>query len=103
MVVSSYLIFYMTERMEITVMVMGSIMVAARVLDMIMGFVSGVVVQKLHLKLGQFRTWLLIGPISGVCGAGRFRRCGSDTLHHCDVGLYRSPGAYQRLRCEPVP
>jgi Na+/melibiose symporter-like transporter len=64
----SYLIFYMTEKMEITVLVMGGVMVAARILDMILGLVAGVAVQKLHLKLGQFRTWLLAGPIVVAVG-----------------------------------
>jgi Na+/melibiose symporter-like transporter len=64
-----YLIFYMTERMDITLVVVGSIMVVARVIDMIMSFAAGVLVQKLHLKLGQFRTWLLVGPIVVAIGS----------------------------------
>jgi Na+/melibiose symporter-like transporter len=67
-VAGGYLIFYMTERMDITLIVMGTIMVVARVLDMLLGFVAGVVVQKLRLKLGQFRTWLLVGPIVVAVG-----------------------------------
>jgi probable glucitol transport protein GutA len=66
--ITAYLAFYMTERMEISVILMGSIMVAGRIIDMILSLVIGAVVQKAHPKHGQYRTWLLIGPFMVAFG-----------------------------------
>jgi Na+/melibiose symporter-like transporter len=66
--VTVYLSFYMTERMEISVLLMGSITVAARIIDMITSLLIGVLVQKLRPKHGQYRTWLLYGPFMVAFG-----------------------------------
>jgi Na+/melibiose symporter-like transporter len=67
-VAMGYAVYYMTERLLITVAVMGVVLLVARVIDMVMGVVVGLVVQKVQLKLGQYRAWLIYGPIA--CSIG---------------------------------
>ncbi|AEF86808.1 transporter, major facilitator family [Treponema primitia ZAS-2] len=62
MIAMSYLIFYITDRMLITAVVMGAIMLVARIADGVLGIFTGIIIQKLQLKHGQYRTWLLYGP-----------------------------------------
>lgn len=67
-IAGSYLSFYMTERMLMSAIIMGGVLLATRIADLIIGVLSGVIVQKVCFKHGQFRTWLLYGPI--VVGLG---------------------------------
>jgi Na+/melibiose symporter-like transporter len=62
MIAMSYLIFYITDRMLITAVIMGTLMLVARIADGILGVLSGIIIQKVQLKHGQYRSWLLYGP-----------------------------------------
>jgi Na+/melibiose symporter-like transporter len=62
MLFTMYLIFYITERMLIGVVMMGTIMLLTRVADGIFGVLAGIIVQKTSLKHGQYRSWLLYTP-----------------------------------------
>jgi Na+/melibiose symporter-like transporter len=68
MIAMVYLIFYITDRMLITAVIMGVVMLLARIFDLIIGVLTGVIIQKFSLKHGQFRTWLLYGPFIGAIG-----------------------------------
>jgi Na+/melibiose symporter-like transporter len=59
---TTYTIFYMTERMLIPTVLTGVVLMAARVVDLIVGVAVGAVIQKVSLKHGQYRSWLLYGP-----------------------------------------
>jgi Na+/melibiose symporter-like transporter len=61
-ITSAYLAFYMTERLEISVLLMGSILLVSKVIDLITGMASGAIIQKMHPNLGKYRFWLLISP-----------------------------------------
>jgi Na+/melibiose symporter-like transporter len=63
-----YLIFYITERMLIGVVMMGTIMLLVRIADGIFSVLAGVIVQKTSLKHGQYRSWLLYTPF--IVGIG---------------------------------
>jgi len=67
-IAGSYLVFYMTERMLITATVVGSILLISRIVDLIIGLLSGVIVQKVCFKHGQYRSWLLYGPLAVSIG-----------------------------------
>jgi Na+/melibiose symporter-like transporter len=68
MLFGMYLIFYITERMLIGVVLMGTIMLVTRVADGIFGVLAGIIVQKTSLKHGQYRSWLLYAPF--IVGIG---------------------------------
>jgi Na+/melibiose symporter-like transporter len=68
MLFTMYLIFYITERMLIGVVMMGTIMLLTRIADGVFGVLAGVIVQKISLKHGQYRSWLLYTPF--IVGLG---------------------------------
>jgi Na+/melibiose symporter-like transporter len=68
MLFGQYLLFYITERMLIGVILMGAIMFVLRIADGVFGLLAGVVIQKSSLRHGQYRSWLLYGPI--IIGIG---------------------------------
>ena len=59
---SSYIFFYMTERMLIPVAIVGAVLLAARIFDLVFGVAAGAIIQKISLKHGQYRSWLYYGP-----------------------------------------
>jgi Na+/melibiose symporter-like transporter len=59
---TTYTIFYMTERMLVPTIITGVVLMAARIVDLIVGVVVGAVIQKVSLKHGQYRSWLFYGP-----------------------------------------
>jgi Na+/melibiose symporter-like transporter len=65
----AYIIFYVTERMLMTAVLMGAVMLAVRIFDLIFGVAAGVIIQKVCLKHGQYRTWLAYGPFIYALGA----------------------------------
>ncbi|HZK24926.1 MAG TPA: MFS transporter [Oscillospiraceae bacterium] len=67
-IAGTYLSFYMTERLLLTASAMGVILLVARIVDLIIGFLSGMIVQKTSFKYGQYRSWLIIGPICVAIG-----------------------------------
>jgi Na+/melibiose symporter-like transporter len=66
---TAYIIFYVTERMLMTAVLMGAVMLAVRIFDLIFGVAAGVIIQKVCLKHGQYRTWLAYGPFIYALGA----------------------------------
>lgn len=62
-IAGTYLVFYMTSRMLIAAGVMGTILLLSRIIDLIIGVIAAPVVQKLCFKHGQYRSWLLYGPL----------------------------------------
>jgi Na+/melibiose symporter-like transporter len=66
---TAYIIFYITERMLMTAALMGAVMLAVRVFDLVFGVAAGVIIQKVCLKHGQYRTWLAYGPFAYALGA----------------------------------
>ncbi|MCL1912961.1 MAG: MFS transporter [Eubacteriaceae bacterium] len=61
-IAGSYINFYITERMLISTTMLAVVMSTSRMGDLLLGMVSGGIVQKLQLKKGQYRSWLLYGP-----------------------------------------
>jgi Na+/melibiose symporter-like transporter len=68
MIAGTYLVFYITDRMLITAVVMGALLLVSRIVDLIIGVASGVIIQKFRPRLGQYRHWLLYGPIIVAIG-----------------------------------
>jgi Na+/melibiose symporter-like transporter len=68
-IVGTYLAFYITDRMLITAVVMGALLLVQNVGNLILGLASGIIIQKFRPRLGQYRHWLLYGPIILVVGA----------------------------------
>jgi Na+/melibiose symporter-like transporter len=68
MIAGTFLVFYITDRMLITAVVMGALLLVSRVADLIIGVASGVIIQKFRPRLGQYRHWLLYGPIIVAIG-----------------------------------
>jgi Na+/melibiose symporter-like transporter len=66
--VMTYTIFYMTERMLIPVVITGVVLMAARIVDLIVSVAVGVFIQKVSLKHGQYRSWILYGPFMVSAG-----------------------------------
>lgn len=62
-VINSFVSFYATERLLLTAAMMAGILTASRVCDLVIGTMSGVIVQKVCLRFGQYRSWLLYGPL----------------------------------------
>lgn len=67
-IATTYLVFYMTSRMLIAAAVMGTILLISRIVDLVIGLLAGAVVQKLCFKNGQYRFWLLYGPLAVSVG-----------------------------------
>ena len=67
-IAGQYLTFYMTSRMLITATVMGAVLMTTRIADLIVGILSGVVVQRVQFKPGQYRFWLFWGPLTVSIG-----------------------------------
>ncbi|MCL1912963.1 MAG: MFS transporter [Eubacteriaceae bacterium] len=61
-IAGSYINFYATERMMISTTMTAAALSVARFGDLLLSLVSGVIVQKIQLKRGQYRSWLLYGP-----------------------------------------
>jgi Na+/melibiose symporter-like transporter len=66
---TAYIIFYITERMLMTAVLMGAVMLAVRIFDLVFGVAAGVIIQKVCLKHGQYRSWLAYGPFMYFIGA----------------------------------
>jgi Na+/melibiose symporter-like transporter len=67
-IAGTYLIFYVTEHRLMTAVIMGAVMLAVRIFDLVFGVAAGVIIQKVCLKHGQYRTWLAYGPF--ICALG---------------------------------
>jgi Na+/melibiose symporter-like transporter len=68
MIAGTFLVFYITDRLMITAVIMGGLLLVSRIVDLFIGVASGVIIQKFRPKLGQYRHWLLYGPIIVAIG-----------------------------------
>ena len=62
-VINSFVSFYVTDRMLISATVMALVLTVSRICDLVVGTVAGVIVQKVQFRFGQYRSWLLYGPL----------------------------------------
>jgi Na+/melibiose symporter-like transporter len=67
-IAGSYLNFYLTDRVHLAVATIGVVLLATRIVDLLIGVVAGIIIQKTQLKWGQYRSWLLLGPIAVAIG-----------------------------------
>lgn len=68
-VINSFVSFYVTDRMLISATIMASILAVSRIADLVVGTLAGIVVQKTQFRFGQYRSWLLYGPLLVSCGS----------------------------------
>ena len=61
MLSASYILYYYQDILGVSAVVMGMILMAARIFDAFNDPVMGVIVAKTKTKWGKFRPWLLIG------------------------------------------
>ncbi len=61
--INAYVSFYVTERMLVSAVVMAGVLTVSRILDLVVGTAAGVIVQKVQPRFGQYRSWLLYGPL----------------------------------------
>lgn len=55
-----YLSFYLTEGVGMSAALMGTVLLIARIIDFVIGLISGGVVEKSRMKWGTYRSWLVI-------------------------------------------
>lgn len=66
MLSASYILYYYQDILRVDAIIMGIILMAARVFDAFNDPIMGVVVAKTRTKWGKFRPWLLIGTITNA-------------------------------------
>lgn len=66
MLSASYVLYYFQDIMGVNTIVMGIILLVARVFDAFNDPIMGVIVAKTKTKWGKFRPWLLIGTITNA-------------------------------------
>ncbi|NLZ80863.1 MAG: sugar:sodium symporter [Clostridiales bacterium] len=64
MLSASYMLYYYQDVMGVNAIVMGVILMIARIFDAFNDPIMGVIVAKTRTKWGKFRPWLLIGAIT---------------------------------------
>ncbi len=60
MIQMTYMTIFMTDYIGIPAAVVATTLLVARVLDLIIGIVSGGIIEKVHMRWGKYRSWLLI-------------------------------------------
>ncbi|NTW71675.1 MAG: hypothetical protein HGA49_05475 [Eubacteriaceae bacterium] len=55
-----YLTFYLTEGLGMSAALMGTVLLTARIIDFIIGLISGGIVEKSRMKWGTYRSWLIV-------------------------------------------
>ncbi|NLN07671.1 MAG: hypothetical protein GX167_08640 [Firmicutes bacterium] len=71
--ISSYYVYFLTDVVGIGAAAVGSLLLVARIVDTVSVPVSGGIVEKIDLRWGKYRSWLLIGPpIAAVFGVLMF-------------------------------
>ena len=63
MLSASYVLYYFQDVLGVNALVMGNIMLAARIFDAFNDPIMGVVVAKTNTRWGRFRPWLMIGTV----------------------------------------
>ncbi len=66
MLSASYILYYYQDVLGVNAMVMGTILMIARVFDALNDPIMGVVVAKTRTRFGKFRPWLLIGTVTSA-------------------------------------
>lgn len=66
MLSASYVLYYYQDVLGVNAVIMGIILMVARIFDAFNDPIMGVIVAKTRTKWGKFRPWLLIGTISNA-------------------------------------
>lgn len=66
MLSASYVLYYYQDILGVNAVIMGIILMAARVFDAFNDPIMGVIVAKTRTKWGKFRPWLMIGTITNA-------------------------------------
>lgn len=66
MLSASYILYYYQDLLKINAIVMGTILLIARIFDAFNDPVMGILVAKTKTRWGKFRPWLLIGTITNA-------------------------------------
>lgn len=66
MLSASYVLYYYQDLLGVNAIVMGAILMAARVFDAFNDPIMGIIVAKTKTKWGKFRPWLMIGTITNA-------------------------------------
>ncbi|NLW06919.1 MAG: MFS transporter, partial [Clostridia bacterium] len=67
--ISSYYVYFLTDVVGIGAAVVGSLLLVVRIADTISVVVSGGIVEKISLRWGKYRSWLLVAPPIAACFA----------------------------------
>ena len=62
MVAVTYYAYFLTDVAMINAALMGTILLIARICDMISVPITGGIIQSVQLKWGQYRSWILLAP-----------------------------------------
>lgn len=57
----TYMTIYMTDILMIDAAIVASTLLVARIIDLIVGILSGGIIEKARLKHGRYRSWMLFG------------------------------------------
>ncbi len=60
----AYLAYYFTDVAKIAAATVGTIMLITHIADAVSVPLAGSIIQKVHMKWGQFRSWLIFAPIT---------------------------------------
>ncbi|MBE6014934.1 MAG: sugar:sodium symporter [Lachnospiraceae bacterium] len=66
MLSASYVLYYYQDLLGVSAIVMGTILMVARIFDALNDPLMGVIVAKTKTKWGKFRPWLMIGTITNA-------------------------------------
>ena len=84
--VASFVLLYLTGTMGLDSAIIGSLMLASKVLDGISDVIFGTLIDRTHSKLGKARPWMLYGQV-GVSLCLFFAFCHPGWQHHHAVYL----------------
>ena len=82
----AYLAYYFTDVAKIAAVTVGTIMLITHVADAISVPLAGSIIQKVQLRWGRFRSWLIIAPVTTfVFFSLLFRTVGHVRLRHLNA------------------
>ena len=55
-----YINIFMTENLLYSAALMGTVLLAARLIDLVVALISGGIIEKSRLKWGKFRSWIIL-------------------------------------------
>ncbi len=56
----NYIMIFMTDHLLIEAALVGSILGIARIIDFVIGFTAGGIIEKVHMKWGKYRSWVVV-------------------------------------------